>query len=79
VDVLTFTWIGMIVFINAVIAINLLTQNQPTMSKDKKEKQKSGNLKTTRKINNDWTIDFSNTSDIGYPDGEYYVSIEKED
>ena len=49
------------------------------MSKDKKEKQKSGNLKTTRKINNDWTIDFSNTSDIGYPDGEYYVSIEKED
>jgi len=69
----------MIVFINAVIAINLLTQNQPTMSKDKKEKQKLESLKTTRKINNNWTIDFRNTSDIGYPDDEYYLTIGKED
>jgi len=49
------------------------------MSKDKKEKQKSRSLKTTRKINNDWTIDFLNTSDIGYPDSEYYLPLEKED
>jgi len=49
------------------------------MSKDKKEKQKSESLKTTRKINNNWTIDFRNTSDIGYPDDEYYLTIGKED
>ena len=49
------------------------------MSKDKKEKQKLGSLKTKKGTNHQWTIDFKNTSDIGYPDMEYYTPIEKED
>lgn len=49
------------------------------MSKNKKEEQKSENLKTTKGINFKWTINFNNTSDIGYPDVEYYTPIEKED
>jgi len=47
------------------------------MSKDKKEEQKSKSLKTTLK--NDWTINYNNTSDIGYPDGEFYDKVEEED
>ena len=47
------------------------------MSKDKKEEQKSKSLKTTLK--NDWTINYNNTSDIGYPDGEFYDTVEEED
>jgi len=69
----------MIVFISASIAINLLTQNPTPMSNDKKEKQKLGNSKTKKGTNHKWTIDFNNTSDIGYPDMEYYTHIEKED
>ena len=49
------------------------------MSNDKKEKQKLGNSKTKKGTNHKWTIDFNNTSDIGYPDMEYYTHIEKED
>jgi hypothetical protein len=49
------------------------------MSKDKKEKQKLRNLKTTKKTKSYWTIDFANTSDIGYPDDEYFLQVEKED
>jgi len=79
VDVLTFIWIGRIVFISVTIAINLSTLNPPIMSKDKKENQKSGNLKTTKRVKPEWTIDLVNTSDIGYPDGENYLPIEKED
>jgi hypothetical protein len=47
------------------------------MSKDKKENQNSENLRTILK--NRWVINFNNTSDIGYPDTEYYNSNEKED
>ena len=49
------------------------------MSNDKREKQKSENSKTKRITNSKWAIDFNNTSDIGYPDIEYYTPIEKED
>jgi hypothetical protein len=49
------------------------------VEKDKKEKQKLGNLKTTKKTKSYWTIDFANTSDIGYPDDEYFLEVEKED
>ena len=49
------------------------------MSNDKKEKQKLESSKTTKGINPQWTIDFNNTSDIGYPDMEYYTPVEKED
>ena len=47
------------------------------MSKEKKEKQKSKNLRTILK--NNWTIIFNNMSDIGYPDMGYINSNEKED
>jgi hypothetical protein len=49
------------------------------MSKDKKKSQNLENLKTTKSFKTHWTIDLLNTSDIGYPDGEYYVTLEKED
>lgn len=48
------------------------------MVRDKKENLRSGNSKTTRKINTIWTIDFLNTSDIGYPDDENYTTIEED-
>jgi hypothetical protein len=47
--------------------------------KNKKESQNSGNSKTTKKTEFKWTINLVNTSDIGYPDGEYYLPLEKED
>lgn len=47
------------------------------MLKNKKKEQKSKSLKTTFK--NDWTINYTNTSDIAYPDGEFYDMVEKED
>lgn len=49
------------------------------MSKDRKKKQKSENSKITKEINTIWVIDYYNTSDIGYPDEEYYTQVEKED
>ena len=49
------------------------------MSKDKKEKQKLENSKTTKSNNSIWTIDYRNTSDIGYPDIEFFVSENEKD
>jgi hypothetical protein len=49
------------------------------MSKDKKEKRKSGNSKTTKSNNSIWTIDFYNTSDVGYPDDEYLIFNNEKD
>lgn len=47
------------------------------MSKDKREKQKSENSRTP--LRNEWTINFNNTSDIGYPDDEFFDTVEEED
>jgi hypothetical protein len=47
--------------------------------KDKKKSQNLESLKTTKSFKTQWTINLLNTSDIGYPDGENYLPIEKED
>jgi hypothetical protein len=49
------------------------------MEKDTKQKQKSKNSKITKNSNLEWAIDFSNTSDIGYPEEENFLYFEEED
>lgn len=48
------------------------------MEEKKGQNQNSKSLKT-KKCNYIWSINYYNTSDVGYPDEEYYTQVEKED
>jgi hypothetical protein len=70
VDVLIFIWIGTIVFIGVQVVINLWNPQGRHMQKETKANQKLESSKTSQKTNFSWTIDYINTSDVGYPEQE---------
>jgi len=53
--------------------MNPLTQIRVTMEKKKNPKKELKNLKEKSKPL-DWKINYSNTSDIGYPEKDTYLS-----
>ena len=73
VDVLNFIWIGMKLFTSVLTVMNPLTQIRVTMEKKKNPKKELKNLKEKSKPL-DWKINYSNTSDIGYPEKDTYLS-----